>query len=115
MSASQRNKGAWAERAVARWLRENGYPDARRYSGADGKAPGDIDAIPGVCIEVKNQATYDIPAWLRQTVEEAVWRLPLLIVKPKGVTDVGDWWAVMRFEDAIELLENAVDLLENDE
>lgn len=105
MSAYQRNKGARGERAVVAWLRKNGYPEARRYLAGDGNQPGDIDAIPGVCLEVKSQAKYDIPAWLRQATEEAGWRLPVVVVHPKGVADVGDWWAVMRFEDAVELLD----------
>ena len=99
-----RNKGANAERAVVRHLRERGWPDARRYSGGDGLAPGDIDAVPGVSFEVKSQAVYDFPAWLRQAVAEAGERLPVVVAKPKGVTDVGQWWCVLRLDDLLPLL-----------
>ena len=106
MSGSRsRNKGARAERAVVAWLRQNGYPDARRYLAGDGLQPGDIDAIPAVCLEVKSQARYDLPGWLRQTITEAgPDRLPVLIVHPNGVADVGDWWAICRLSDFLPLL-----------
>lgn len=106
MSAMQRNKGARAERAVVAYLRQHGHPDARRYLAGDGRQPGDIDAIPGVSFEVKDQATYCFPAWLAQAVAEAGERLPVVVAKPKGVAldDVGDWWAVLRFSDLLELL-----------
>lgn len=106
MSAMQRNKGARAERAVVAYLRQHGHPDARRYLAGDGRQPGDIDAIPGVSFEVKDQATYCFPAWLAQAVAEAGERLPVVVAKPKGVShdNVGDWWAVLRFDDLLELL-----------
>lgn len=105
VGAASRTKGAVAERAVAAYMRDHGTPDARRYLAGDGHQPGDIDALPGVAIEVKHQAVYDIPAWLRQTVAQADgWRVPLLVVHPRGVTDVGDWWAITRFADALKLL-----------
>lgn len=101
--ARSRNKGARAERAVVAWLREHGWIGARRYLAGDGRQPGDIDAIPGIALEVKDQAVYAIPAWLRQTVDEAGDRLPVLVVKPKGVNyeRVGEWWAITRFGDFI--------------
>jgi hypothetical protein len=100
----QRNKGARAERAAVNHLHERGYPDARRYLAGDGNQPGDIDCFPGIVIEVKNQARYDLPAWLRQAdVEAGSERLPMVLVKPVGVVDVGCWWAVMRFDDWLEL------------
>ena len=51
---ANRARGARAEVAVVNWLRDHGYPDARRYLAGDGRQPGDIDAIPGVSIEVKD-------------------------------------------------------------
>ena len=99
-----RNKGANAERAVVNHLRQHGWPDARRYLAGDGRQPGDIDAIPGVSLEVKSQAVYDFPGWLRQAVAEAGERLPVVVAKPKGVTDVGQWWCVLRLDDLLPLL-----------
>lgn len=53
---ANRRRGADAERQVVNYLREHGYPDARRYLAGDSRQPGDIDAIPGVSIEVKDRA-----------------------------------------------------------
>jgi hypothetical protein len=107
MSAMSRDKGARGERAVVQHLRNNGWPDARRYLAGDGRQPGDIDAIPGVSIEVKNAGTYTISQWVAQAVEEAGDRLPVVFMHPKGVRldDVGNWWAVMRVDDLLPLLQ----------
>lgn len=104
MSASQRRKGANAERAVVAWLRANGYPDARRYLAGDGRQPGDIDVWPGICIEVKDRYPYDIPGALRQAEEEAGRRVPVVVMHPRGVADVADWWAVMSMRGLLELM-----------
>lgn len=105
MSATERRKGARAEVDVVNWLRQNGYPDARRYLAGDGRQPGDIDAIPGLCIEVKNRREHRIGEWLRQAVDEGgPLRTPVVIVKPRGVTDVGDWWAITYVGDLLELI-----------
>ena len=105
--AMSRNKGARAERAVVAYLRANGHEDARRYLAGDGRQPGDVDALIGVSLEVKHHETYAIGAWLAQAIDEAGDRLPVVVMKPKGVRvdDVGSWWAVMRFSDFLPLVE----------
>lgn len=101
-----RRKGADAERALIRWLRTNGYPDARRYLAGDGRQPGDIDGVPGVCLDVKNRATLDLPGWLRQLDAEArTGALPFVVVKLRGVTDPGDWALITRVRRLPELCE----------
>jgi hypothetical protein len=99
VSAMQRRKGATAEVAFVNWLRSIGWDDARRYLAGDGRQPGDIDGIPGVCLEVKNCAELRIPAWLRQVEAEAGRNLPVLIVKPRGVSDPARWWAIVTAGD----------------
>lgn len=103
MSAMQRRKGATAEQDLVRWLRGHGYPDARRYLAGDGRQPGDIDGVPGHCIEIKNQAVYDIPAWLRQVEAEAGHNVALLVVRPRGEVDPARWWVVQRVGAYFEL------------
>ncbi len=102
--AAPRRKGARAEVALVRWLRVNGWPDARRYLAGDGRQPGDVDGVPGVCLEVKDQQRHDVAGWLRQTEAEAGPNLPVLVVRPRGVTDPGRWWAVLRVGALAELL-----------
>ena len=95
--AMSRRKGAVAERDVVRWLRANGYPDARRYLAGDGRQPGDIDGVPGMVIEVKNHRRPAIKSWLRQLDDEGGDHLfKLLIMKIAGRTDVGTWSAIWR-------------------
>lgn len=55
MSGSRsRDKGARGEREVVDLLRDNGYPQARRYLSGDGRQPGDVGPGPtGWVIEVK--------------------------------------------------------------
>ena len=99
-----RRKGADAERALVSWLRVNGFPDARRYLAGDGRQPGDIDGLPGVCIDVKNRATLDLPGWLRQCDAEARHALPFVVVKLRGVVDPGQWALVTRVQNLRELM-----------
>ncbi len=98
--AANRRRGADAERAVVAWLREHGYPDARRYLAGDGRQPGDIDAIPGVCIEVKDRKQSAWPTWIRQAVLEAGQdRLAVVVRRSRGKPAVGEWearWVTFR-------------------
>jgi hypothetical protein len=90
--AASRRRGADAERKVVNWLRDNGYPDARRYLAGDGRQPGDIDAIPGVVIEVKDVASSAWPSWCRQAETQAAPdRVPIVVRRTRGVPDVAQW------------------------
>jgi len=92
--AASRRRGADAERKVVNWLRDNGYPDARRYLAGDGRQPGDIDAIPGVVIEVKDVAASAWPSWCTQAASQAgPDRLAIVVRRTRGVPNVGLWLA----------------------
>ncbi len=91
MSAAERNRGARCEVQVVNYLRTVGFPDARRYLAGDGKQPGDIDAIPGVSIEVKDVAKSAWPSWRLQAVTAAGGRIPIVLRRTRGVRDVGQW------------------------
>lgn len=99
MSAANRRRGADAERSVVAYLRKQGWPDARRYLAGDGRQPGDIDAIPGVSIEVKDVKASAWPSWCEQAVEAAGGRIPIVVRRTRGVTDVGLWQARIRQGD----------------
>lgn len=87
-----RRRGAEAERMVVNFMRSNGFPDARRYLAGDGRQPGDIDAHPLICLEVKDVARSAWPSWCRQAVAEARdGMVPVVVRRTRGVPDVGQW------------------------
>lgn len=110
MTVNGRVKGHSAERAAARYLRSAGYPLAitsRNALGHDG-APQETDilGIPGVSIEVKNRKALNIGSGLCQArIQAGPERIPVLLVKPYGVglEKVGEWWAMLYFQDLVPL------------
>lgn len=98
MAHPNKVKGSAAERAVAQFLRENGYPYAERTRAGWTDDRGDIDGLPGVCIEVKNEKRIDLPQYLRELareMENAKADTGVVIVKRRGVADAGQWYAVL--------------------
>lgn len=91
-----RAKGNKAERDVARWLRDHGWPDARTTRDARGGSQGgaDITGVPGWSIEVKHRAEPRLIQWWEQTVDQADDANPLLIWRLPGVPNPGSWLAV---------------------
>lgn len=101
MSAAQRRKGNRAEVALAKWLREHGWPEARTTRDARGGSQGgaDICGVPGWAIEVKSVATADPLKWMAQAERQAgVDETPLVIWKPtrRAVADPGRWITARR-------------------
>lgn len=96
MSAANRRRGHDAERAVVRYLKTQGFPDActtRAKLGHDGAtAPGDVDWHPLICLEVKDRAQSAWPTWCRQAAAEApAGTVPVVVRRTRGVPDVGLW------------------------
>jgi hypothetical protein len=107
MSAANRNRGHNAERAVVKWLKANGYPDAyttRSKLGHDGAhAPGDVVGPVGLVTEVKDVAASAWPSWCKQAEAEANGRPWVVVRRKRGVTDVGCWPCCYRTEDMLRL------------
>lgn len=101
--AASRRRGADAERAVVRYLRANGWPDARRYLAGDGRQPGDVDCWPGVCLEVKDRTQSAWPSWRAQALIEANGRVPVVVRRHRGVRDVGRWTTELRSTHWVDL------------
>lgn len=94
MSAANRRRGADAERAVVRWLRDAGWPDTRRYLAGDGRQPGDVDWHPLICLEVKDRVESAWPTWCRQAAAEArAGTIPVVVRRTRGQPDAGLWEA----------------------
>jgi len=98
LTSPQKRKGSAAELAVAKWLRKLGWIHAERSRAGWTDDRGDIDGMPGVCIEVKAEKKIDIPGYLRELEVEMAnaqaWT-GTVIVKRRGSTNVDDWYAVM--------------------
>ena len=98
MTSSQKRKGSAAELAVAKWLRKLGWVHAERSRAGWTDDRGDIEGMPGVCIEVKNEKRIDLPGYLRELeveMKNAMAWTGTVIVKRRGSTNVDDWYAVM--------------------
>jgi hypothetical protein len=98
VTSPQKRKGSAAELAVAKWLRKLGWIHAERSRCGWSDDRGDIDGMPGVCIEVKNEKKIDLPGYLRELEVEIAnaqaWT-GTVIVKRRGSMNVDDWYAVM--------------------
>jgi hypothetical protein len=98
VTSPQKRKGSAAELAVAKWLRKLGWIHAERSRAGWTDDRGDIEGMPGVCIEVKAEKKIDIPGYLRELEVEIAnaqaWT-GTVIVKRRGSMNVDDWYAVM--------------------
>ena len=98
MTSPQKRKGSAAELAVAKWLRKLGWIHAERSRAGWTDDRGDIDGMPGIVIEVKNEKRIDLPGYLRELEVEIAnaqaWT-GTVIVKRRGSMNVDDWYAVM--------------------
>ena len=92
-------KGTKAETAVADVL-EHYYPLATRLAKHGTRDVGDIGGIdPRLVLEVKAQAVYDLPGWLREADAERVNAgadLAAVWFKLKGTTDPMAWPVMLR-------------------
>ena len=98
MTSPQKRKGSAAELAVAKWLRKLGWIHAERSRAGWQDDRGDIDGMPGVCIEVKAEKKIDIPGYLRELeleMENAKAWTGTVIIKRRGSTNVDNWYAVI--------------------
>lgn len=106
--SKQKQKGTLAETAVAEYLKQT-FPAVERRTLGGQFDKGDIAGVPNAVIEVKNQKTYKISEWMKETETErinAAEPVGVLVIKPNGVgvSRVGDWWAVVSLETITKLL-----------
>jgi len=121
VGASNRRRGATAERAVAAYLRTHGWPHAERAirtgfrtaerTGAD---PGDLTGTPGICWQITDRDDLEQDAVLTRrmadTTEQATAAradLGLLVHRRRGHADPGRWWCWMDLAAASLLLDGA--------
>ena len=108
--SKQKQKGTLAETAVAEYLKQT-FPAVERRTLNGQYDKGDIAGVPNAVIEVKNQKTYKIQEWIKETEQERINAkepLGILVVKPNkiGVSRVNEWWAVVSLETITKLLKD---------
>lgn len=103
-------KGTAGESAVVEALKAAGWPHAERRALSGTQDRGDVAGMAGVCIEVKNERTYDISGWLKEVeVEKANARAAIgaCWFKRPGKGDPMDWGVVMTGAQFVDLLRAA--------
>jgi hypothetical protein len=106
--SKSKQKGTLAETAVADYLKQT-FPAVERRTLSGKNDKGDIAGVPRCVIEVKNQRSYKIHEWMKETETErlnADSDLGILVIKPNGVgvSKVCQWWAVVSLETITELI-----------
>lgn len=104
-----KQKGTLAETAVADYLKQT-FPAVERRTLSGKNDKGDIAGVPGCVVEVKNQRSYKIHEWMKETEIERInagEELGILVIKPNGVgvANVSQWWAVVSLETITKLVE----------
>lgn len=106
MSSMKRRGTGW-ETAIVDYLRTQGFPYTERRALAGKADRGDIAGLPGVVIEAKNQARFDISEWLNEAETEkandGAW-LGVVWAKKRGKSSAGDGYVVMTGAQFAELL-----------
>jgi Holliday junction resolvase-like predicted endonuclease len=114
LSSAAKRKGNAAEVAVVKWLQSHGF-DAQRNRAGWTNDRGDVDAINGVVIEVKNRAQHNWAAYFEQLgrqMQEKQAYTGVVICKRAGHANPGKWLAVMPADlwlQLIQLLEETND------
>jgi hypothetical protein len=107
--SKSKQKGTLAETAVADYLRQT-FPAVERRALQGKFDTGDVAGVPGCVVEVKNQRSYKIHEWMKETETErvnAAANIGVLVIKPNGVgvSNVDKWWAVVSLETITRLIE----------
>jgi len=107
--SKSKQKGTLAETAVADYLKQT-FPAVERRALAGLNDKGDIAGVPFTVVEVKNQQSYKIHEWMKETEIERInagEELGVLVIKPNGVgvANVDKWWAVVSLDTITALIE----------
>lgn len=102
MTINSRQKGARAEREIAKILREHGYKDARRgqqYCGTSGDA--DVVGLPGYHLEIKHVEKLNLESAWQQSVRDAKENEIPIVIHKKNRTP---WKVTMSLDTFLKLV-----------
>lgn len=105
-----KTKGTLWESEIVRYLKERGVRHAERRALSGNLDRGDIAGIPGVVIEAKNAAAFDLAGWLREAETERLNDLALVGVvwaKRRGHRSAASGYVIMDGETLVDLLQEA--------
>ena len=107
-------RGTQLETAARNWLREHGWPFARRVVKEGALDKGDLtlgDGIP-VTIECKNEKKINLAGGANELRDEMAnngHKWGFTIHKKRGTTDVGKYYAVLPVEVLVDILDVALE------
>jgi hypothetical protein len=115
---ANRDKGARAELAVVKWLRDNGWPGAERAIATGHRSRvreradlGDITGTPGIAWQITDRGDLDQPAVFARRLAEteaqkqaAGAEFGFLVQRRRGASDAGRWWVHVAAVDMPGLL-----------
>ena len=107
-NSSRRQRGRESEKCVADYLVRNGFKTAHVTSMA--ASGSDVLGIPGIDFEVKARSGLPISetmAQLKRRRKETGLGVGVLRLNGQGEKVVGDWVAILTFDDLIYLLQAA--------
>jgi hypothetical protein len=108
MSQSRKHRGYRSQKVVAQYLAANGFTYAE--STGAGRQGSDITGTVGIDWEVKARAGFSPGATLKQLKDrgsELDLKVAILRLNGQGEASIGDWVALLSFEQLVALLREA--------
>jgi hypothetical protein len=103
VSQHRKHRGYKTQKIVADYFKANGWEYAE--STGAGRSGSDVTGIP-FDVEVKARSQLSLPGLMRQLKERRVLKLGFGVCRlnGQGEASVGDFVAIMRFEDLVNIL-----------
>ena len=108
MSQSRKHRGYRSQKVVAQYLAANGFSYAE--STGAGRQGSDITGTVGIDWEIKARTNFSPGETMRQLKDRANpldLRLAVLRLNGQGEASIGDWVALLSFEQLVGLLREA--------
>lgn len=105
---SRKNKvaGQWAEKLTVEYLQQRGYHQAERRRLEGVLDRGDVAGVPRTVVEVKNEKSISLAGYLKELAVEmdnAGASRGAVVVRKRGTTDPGEWYAVVPLKELVTL------------